>query len=181
MPLPSVAKKSNWHVESCKTDVSSVNSRFPIICSICTCFHTPFRFYMQMGVVSMLDRKVEPQDVVTLDNFVQPVDRGPAAAERTWQYLATGKVAAANVLSELNCEHIKSGRLSSTSSSHLDLPAHDHGTQNICGCSSMSNYPMHAQVAHVALLRRRAARFPTTTWTTHSTLWTWAMSCACTR
>jgi hypothetical protein len=66
-----------------------------------------------MGVSSLLDLKAEPQDVVTLDNYVQPVDRGPAAADpgllRSWQYQATGKVATANVLTELKCEHVKSG------------------------------------------------------------------------
>lgn len=44
---------------------------------------------------------------------MQPADRGAAAADpgllRSWEYLATGKVATANVLSELKCDHIKTG------------------------------------------------------------------------
>ncbi len=71
--------------------------------------------FLQHGVSSLLDLKAEPQDVVNLDSFVQPVDRGPAAAAeaqrlmRTWQYQVSGKVAAAAVLSDIKAEHIKHG------------------------------------------------------------------------
>jgi len=86
METASLALKTSWRTEAAKAN---------------------------MGVASLLDLKAEPQDVVTLDNYVQPVDRGPAAADpgllRSWQYAATGKVATANVLTELKCEHIKSG------------------------------------------------------------------------
>lgn len=66
---------------------------------------------MQLGITSMLDQKAEPQEVVALDNYVQPVDRGPAggALVRSWQYQVTGKAAAAAVLADLKVEHIKSG------------------------------------------------------------------------
>lgn len=63
----------------------------------------------------MLDRKAEAVDVVALDNYVQPIDRGPTVAEqklmRSWQYAVTGKVAAAAVLAELKAEHIKHGKI----------------------------------------------------------------------
>ncbi len=60
--------------------------------------------------------KAEALEVVVLDNWsVQPVDRGPAPAApdprllRSWQYQVTGKLAAAQVLADLQAEHIKSG------------------------------------------------------------------------
>ncbi len=64
-----------------------------------------------MGIASMLDLKAEPQDVVALDNYVQPVDRGPADARllNSWQFQATGKVAAAAVLRDLKVELVQSG------------------------------------------------------------------------
>lgn len=68
----------------------------------------------QVGITSLLDQKTEAMDVVALDNYVQPIDRGPSAAEaqklmRSWQYAVTGKVAAAAALAELKAEHIKHG------------------------------------------------------------------------
>lgn len=67
----------------------------------------------QFGLGNLLDLKAEPQDVVTLDNYVQPVDRGPAMdarqVARSWQYQVTGKAAAAMVLAETKAEHVKSG------------------------------------------------------------------------
>lgn len=63
----------------------------------------------------MLDRKAEAVDVVALDKYVQPIDRGPTVAEqklmRSWQYAVTGKVAAAAVLADLKAEHIKHGKV----------------------------------------------------------------------
>jgi len=64
--------------------------------------------------VGLLDQKVEASDVVMLDSFTQPVDRGPSIAEakrimRTWQYAVTGKVSVAAALSELKVDHIKHG------------------------------------------------------------------------
>lgn len=66
------------------------------------------------SITSLLDQKTEAHDVVALDNYVQPIDRGPSAAEaqrlmRTWQYQVTGKVAAAAALAELKAGHIKHG------------------------------------------------------------------------
>ncbi|KAJ9508522.1 hypothetical protein QJQ45_012069 [Haematococcus lacustris] len=61
-----------------------------------------------MGVVSLLDLKAEPQDVVVLDKYVQPVDRGPSLLG-SWQLKATGIPAAAAVLRDLKVERIKSG------------------------------------------------------------------------
>lgn len=73
---------------------------------------------------SMLDLKAPPEDVVKLDKYVQPVDRGPAVVTgpdpavitgpdpgllRSWQYQVSGKLAVAKVLREIGVEHIKSG------------------------------------------------------------------------
>ncbi len=65
----------------------------------------------QVGVVSMLDRKLQASDVVMLDKYTQPVDRGPAAQRlmKSWQYKVTGKLAAAAVLTELKIDHIAHG------------------------------------------------------------------------
>lgn len=77
----------------------------------------PLPCHQQAGSAALLDLKTEAQDVVTLDNYAQPVDRGPSAAEaqrmlRSWQYAATGKhSAAAAALMELKAEHIKHGEL----------------------------------------------------------------------
>lgn len=62
----------------------------------------------------MLDQKIEANDVVTLDSFGQPVDRGPSVLEakklmRSWQYQVSGKLSVAAALSELDVEHIKHG------------------------------------------------------------------------
>ncbi len=68
---------------------------------------------LQMGLAAMLDQKAEPQEVVQLDNFVQPVDRGPAAADprllHSWQMQATGHLGAATVLRDLKVERVRSG------------------------------------------------------------------------
>jgi len=65
------------------------------------------------GMSSLVGVKGEPQEVVALDTFVLPVDRGPAGSDmrllRSWQYKATGKVAAAAVLAELKAAHLHSG------------------------------------------------------------------------
>ena len=67
----------------------------------------------QGGMSSLVGVKGEPQEVVALDTFVLPVDRGPAGSDmrllRSWQYKATGKVAAAAVLAELKAAHLHSG------------------------------------------------------------------------
>lgn len=85
--------------------------------------HAPCTGFLQVGIASMLDLKAEPQDVVALDNYVQPVDRGPdPRVLRSWQYQVTGKVAAAQVLQELKAEHIKTGTASGGSTAG-ELPA----------------------------------------------------------
>jgi len=64
------------------------------------------------GLATLLESKAEVQEVVALDNYVQPVDRGPADVQRylrTWQYQVTGKVATAAVLADVKAEHIKHG------------------------------------------------------------------------
>ena len=95
---------------------------------------------MQASVTSILDQKVEASDVVMLDSFVQPVDRGPSLAEakrlmKTWQYAVTGKVAAAAALSELKVEHIKHGEM-----------------HYLCRESSCMAAGIHARMAAIDLL-----------------------------
>jgi hypothetical protein len=68
----------------------------------------------QAGIAALLDGKAEPQETVLLDNYVQPVDRGPSGVDpallRSWQMKATGKLAAAAVLSDLRAERLRSGK-----------------------------------------------------------------------
>lgn len=73
----------------------------------------------------MLDLKAEPQDVVTLDNYVQPVDRGPAVDAKllsSWQFKATGKLATAAVLRDLKVEKIRTGEFMQIFSSLVISP-----------------------------------------------------------
>eukprot|EP00798_Chlamydomonas_sp_ICE-L_P029191 gene29191-31091_t len=75
---------------------------------------------LQLAVASTLDAKAQPEEVVDLDHYVQPVDRGPAFGGsdvqrllRSWQYQVSGKVAAASVLTDFAVEHIPHGGVNS--------------------------------------------------------------------
>lgn len=83
--------------------------------------------------------------MVTLDNYVQPVDRGLSAAEaqrmlRSWQYAATGKhSAAAAALMELKAEHIKHGKLVAPPDLHAQyLPGEPQGAVCFVGARLFS-------------------------------------------
>lgn len=69
----------------------------------------------QGGHITLAGAKADVHDVVELDTYVLPCDRGPAPAKapydilRSWQYQVTGKVDAAQVLQELKVERLESG------------------------------------------------------------------------
>ena len=121
---------SSWRQEAAKANVSKRHDAHCAHCCTCMCIQHLRSAYLhsaslrpcmhahdpptQVGITSLLDQKTEAMDVVALDNYVQPIDRGPSAAEaqklmRSWQYAVTGKVAAAAALAELKAEHIKHG------------------------------------------------------------------------
>ena len=101
----------------------------------------------------ILDLKAEPAEVVALDNFVQPVDRGPAPVApdprllRSWQYQVTGKVAMAEVLQHVKAEHIKSGERPRPLACKWEE-----------GGGSRATAPLDHMQTHASVLRCAAAR-----------------------